>query len=132
MKREFKFEVGQYVKIAEEELKKRNYLPNYPCKITYQFFNGDFNVYVVDIGDNKEESVLEDDLRLYANNSNDGGTIQQMQKDILALQKRITCLEFEVSKTNQIYNGFSLSTSKVASGNEIRYKEAEDTQEAKR
>lgn len=126
MKREFKFEVGQYVKIAEDELKKRIYLPNYPCKITYQFFNGDFNVYVIDIGDNKEESVLEDDLRLYANNSNDYGVIQKMQKEILDLQRRITNLEFEVSKTNRTYEDFSLPVSKVKSGNERRYDDAED------
>jgi hypothetical protein len=30
MERKFKFEVGQYIKIAEDELKKRIYLPNYP------------------------------------------------------------------------------------------------------
>ena len=108
MELKFKFEVGQYVKITEEELKRRTFLPNYPCKITYQFFNGDFNIYVVDIGDNKEEIVLEDDLRLYANNSNDYDAILQMQKEILTLQKRITSLEFEVSKANQEYKAFSL------------------------
>lgn len=72
---------------------------------------------------------------LHTNDSNYYGTIQEMQKDILALQKRITDLEFEVSKTNKIYNGFSLSTSKVTSGNEIRYEdgeaEAENMPEAK-
>lgn len=116
MELKFKFEVGQYVKITEEELKRRTFLPNYPCKITYQFFNGDFNIYVVDIGDNKEEIVLEDDLRLYANNSNDYDAILQMQKEILTLQKRITSLEFEVSKANREYKAFSSPISKVKGG----------------
>lgn len=125
MEREFKFEVGQYVKITEEELKRRTFLPNHPCKITYQFFNGDFNIYIVDIGDNKEETVLEDDLRLHTNDGNDYNIIHEMQEEILALQRRITNLEFEVSKANRELNGFSLPASKVTSGNERRYEEAE-------
>ena len=48
-----------------------------------------------------------------------------MQKEILDLQRRITNLEFEVSKTNRTYEDFSLSVSKVASGNESRYEEVE-------
>nr|DAP50082.1 MAG TPA: hypothetical protein [Caudoviricetes sp.] len=116
MEREFKFEVGQYVKITEEELKRRTFLPNYPCKITYQFFNGDFNIYVIDIGDNKEETILEGDLRLYANNSNDYGTIHGMQEEILALQRRMTILEVEVSKANREYKAFSSPISKVKGG----------------
>lgn len=131
MERKFKFEVGQYVKIADILLKINKDLPKYPCKITYRFFDRRNDVYILEVGENEETVFLETDLVLYSTDEN-GGTIQQMQKDILALQKRITDLEFEVSKTNQIYNGFSLSTSKVASGNEIRYKEAEDTQETKR
>lgn len=91
-------------------------MPNYPCKITYQFFNGDFNIYVIDIGDNKEETILEGDLRLYANNSNDYGTIHGMQEEILALQRRMTILEVEVSKANREYKAFSSPISKVKGG----------------
>ena len=116
MEREFKFEVGQYVKITEEELKRRTFLPNHPCKITYQFFNGDFNIYIVDIGDNKEETVLEDDLRSHANDGNDYNIIHEMREEILALQRRITNLEFEVSKANREYKAFSSPISKVKGG----------------
>ena len=131
MKRKFKFEVGQYVMIADRVLDANNDFPKYPCKITYRFFDREHNGYLVKFGDENEFPISEDLLTLYIDN-NSLGTIQQMQKEILALQRRITNLEFKVSKTNQIYNGFSLSTSKVTSGNEIRYKEAEDTQETKR
>jgi hypothetical protein len=47
-----------------------------------------------------------------------------MQKEILDLQKRITNLEFEVSKTNRTSNSNSLPASEVESGSERRYEEA--------
>ena len=40
MERKFKFEVGQYVKIADRILEINKNLPKYPCKINYRFFDG--------------------------------------------------------------------------------------------
>ncbi len=125
MKREFKFEVGQYVKIAEERSRANKDLPKYPCKIAYRFFDGKEISYIVCDDNGNGIPFIERDLVPYTNDSNDYGAIQKMQKEILELQKRITSLEFEVSKANREFNGFSLPTSKVASGNERRYEEAE-------
>lgn len=120
MKREFKFEVGKYVKVINQPE-----VPNFPCKIVYRFFDRKNIVYIIAIGDGNETPILEEHLELYIDNNN-SDTIQQMQKEILDLQKRITDLEFEVSKANQELKGFSLPTSKVASGNERRYDDAGD------
>jgi hypothetical protein len=108
MKREFKFEVGQYVKIAEEILKANKDLPKYPCKITYRFFDGREISYIIRDDNGNEKPFIEKDLVPYTNDSNDCGTILEMQKEILALQQRITNLEFEVSKANREYKAFSL------------------------
>jgi hypothetical protein len=125
MKREFKFEVGQYVKVAGTILEINKDLPKYPCKINYRFFDGKENSYIICDDNENERPFFERDLVLYANNSNNYDTILEMQKEILELQKRITSLEFEVSKANRDLNAFSLPTSKVTSGNERRYDEAE-------
>lgn len=125
MERKFKFEVNQYVKIVEEILKANKDLPKYPCKIAYRFFDGKEISYIIRDDNENEKPFIERDLVSYTNDSNDYGVIQEMQKEILDLQKRITILEFEVSKANRELNGFSLPTSKVASGNERRYDEAE-------
>lgn len=125
MERKFKFEVNQYVKIVEEILKANKDLPKYPCKIAYRFFNGKEISYIIRDDNENERPFIERGLVSYTNDSNDYGVIQEMQKEILDLQKRITSLEFEVSKANRELNGFSLPTSKVASGNERRYDEAE-------
>lgn len=101
MEREFKFEVGQYVKIVEKILKANEDLPKYPCKITYRLFDGKENAYIICDDNGNEIPFIEKDLVLYTNNSNDYGDIQEMQKEILALQQRITNLEFEVSKINR-------------------------------
>lgn len=122
MKREFKFEVGQYVKVAGTILEINKDLPKYPCKINYRFFDGKENSYIICDDNENERPFFERDLVLYAN---DCGVIQEMQKEILDLQKRITSLEFDVSKINRINNDFSLPVSKVASGNERRYEEVE-------
>lgn len=124
MKREFKFEVGQYVKVADMILEANENLPKYPCKINYRFFDGKENSYIICDDNENERPFFERDLVLYANNSNDYGTIQKMQKEILDLQKRITNLEFEVSKTNRTSNSNSLPASEVKSGSERRYEEA--------
>lgn len=124
MKREFKFEVGQCVKIAEEILRANKDLSKYPCKITYRFFDGKEISYIVCDDKGNEIPFIEKDLVPYTNDSNDCGTILEMQKEILELQKRITSLEFEVSKANRELNGFSLPASKVKNGNERRYEEA--------
>lgn len=125
MKREFKFEVGQYVKVTDKILEINKDLPKYPCKINYRFFDGKENSYIICDDNENERPFFERDLVLYANDSNNYDTIQEMQKEILDLQKRITNLEFEVSKTNRELNGFSLPASKITSGNEKRYDEAE-------
>lgn len=125
MKREFKFEVGQYVKVVSTILEINKDLPKYPCKINYRFFDGKENSYIICDDNENERPFFERDLVLYANDSNDYGVIQEMQKEILDLQKRITSLEFDVSKINRIDNDFSLPVSKVASGNERRYEEVE-------
>lgn len=125
MKREFKFEVGQYVKVAGRILETNKNLPKYPCKINYRFFDGKENSYIICDDNENERPFFERDLVLYANDSNNYDTILEMQKEILDLQKRITNLEFEVSKANRELNGFSLPASKVTSGNERRYDEAE-------
>lgn len=125
MKREFKFEVGQYVKVAGTILEINKDLPKYPCKINYRFFDGKENSYIICDDNENERPFFERDLVLYANDSNNYDTIQEMQKEILDLQKRIMILEFEVSKANRDLNAFSLPTSKVVSGNERRYEEGE-------
>lgn len=126
MKREFKFEVGQYVKIVEEILTANKGLPKYPCEITYRFFDGKENSYIICDDNENERPFFERDLVLYTNDSNDCGTIQEMQKEILDLQRRITNLEFEVSKTNRTSKDLSLPVSEVKNGIEMRYDEAEE------
>ena len=123
MKREFKFEVGQYVKVADMILEANENLPKYPCKINYRFFDGKENSYIICDDNENERPFFERDLVLYANDSNDYGTIQKMQKEILDLQKRITDLEFEVSKINRTSNSNSFSASEVKSGSEGRCEE---------
>lgn len=108
MERKFKFEVGQYVKIAEEILKANKDLPKYPCEIVYQFFDGNDIHYIARDDNGNEIPFIEEDLVPSTNDSNDCNTILEMQKEILALQQRITNLEFEVSKTNLEYKAFSL------------------------
>lgn len=125
MKREFKFEVGQYVKVAGKILEINKNLPKYPCKINYRFFDGKENSYIICDDNENERPFFERDLVLYANDSNNYDTILEMQKEILELQKRITSLEFDVSKANWDLNAFSLPISKIASVNERRCDEAE-------
>lgn len=120
MEREFKFEVGQYVKIAEEILKANKDLPKYPCKIAYRFFDGKEISYIICDDNENERPFFERDLVLYTNDSNDYDIIQEMQKEILDLQKRITNLEFEVSKANQELKGFSLPVRNSITGNKER------------
>ena len=125
MEREFKFEVGQYVKVAGTILEINKNLPKYPCKINYRFFDGKENSYIICDDNENERPFFERDLVLYANDSNNYDTILEMQKEILELQKRITILEFDVSKANRDLKAFSLPISKIVSGNERRCDEAE-------
>ena len=113
MKREFKFEVGQYVKVTDKILEINKDLPKYPCKINYRFFDGKENSYIICDDNEYERPFFERDLVLYGHDGNNYDTILEMQKEILDLQKRMTSLEFEVSKANRELNGFSLSISKV-------------------
>lgn len=79
MKRNFKFEVGQYVKIADRVLDVNKDFPKYPCKITYRFFDRNNNVYLLDAMENKEIPILEVDLTFYATDV-DSDTVLQMKK----------------------------------------------------
>ena len=121
MKREFKFEVGQYVKVIN-----LSEVPDFPCKIVYRFFDRKNIVYLIAIGDGNETPILEEHLELYVDNNN-SGIIHEMQKEILALQQRIINLEFEVSKINLASKNNSLPASEVKSGSERRYEEAEES-----
>ena len=64
MKREFKFEVGQYVNIADGMLGASKDFPKYPCKIVYRFFDRKNIVYLIAIGDGNETPILEEHLEL--------------------------------------------------------------------
>lgn len=124
MKREFKFEVGQYVKIAEEILRTNKDLPNYPCKINYRFFDGKENYYIICDDNENERPFFEKDLVLYANDNNDYGTIRKMQKEIHAMQIRIKDLEIKVRRKDKDSNELSSSESNIGF-NERRYDEKE-------
>lgn len=135
MERKFKFEVGQYVKVADRILEINKNLPKYPCKINYRFFDGKETSYIICDDNENERPFFERDLVLYTNDSNDYGTIQKMQKEILALQQRIKDIEFEVSRISWTSKDLSLPVSKVKNGIEMRYDEAEEEKcmpEAKR
>lgn len=119
MKREFKFEVGQYVMIADRVLDANNDFPKYPCKITYRFFDMEHNAYLVKFGDENEFPISEDLLTLYIDN-NSLRTIQQMQKEIHDMQIRIKDLEIKVRRKDKDFNGLSASESNIGF-NERRY-----------
>lgn len=122
MKRNFKFEVGQYVKIADRVVDVNKDFPKYPCKITYRFFDRNNNVYLLDAGENKEIPILEVDLTFYSTDV-DSDTVLQMKKEILSLQERITKLEFDI--LNGIHRGISISASKIEVSKEWEYDESE-------
>src|SRR3712207_8418245 len=92
----FKFEIGQYVRLTDEFLKCNDDFPKYPCKIDYRFFDGKNNVYVIEMQENKR-CVLEEDLKPYIEHHNHG-IIHQMQKTICELQDRIANLEFKIDR----------------------------------
>lgn len=119
MKREFKFEVGQYVKIAEEILRANKDLPKYPCKIAYRFFDGKEISYLICDDNGNKRPFIERDLVPYAN---DYGTIQKMQKEIHDMQIRIKDLEIKVRRKDKDSNELSASESNVGF-NERRYDE---------
>lgn len=122
MKRNFKFEVGQYVKIADRVVDVNKDFPKYPCKITYRFFDGNNNVYLLDAVENKEIPILEVDLTLYVTDV-DSDTVLQMKKEIQSLQERITKLEFDI--LNGIHRGISISASKIEVSKEREYDKSE-------
>lgn len=122
MKRNFKFEVGQYVKIVDRVLDVNKDFPKYPCKITYRFFDRNNNVYLLDAMENKEIPILEVDLTFYATDV-DSDTVLQMKKEILSLQERITKLEFDI--LNGIHRGISISANKIEVSKEWEYDESE-------
>lgn len=117
MKREFKFEVGQYVNII-------NAIDiDFPCKIEHRFFDGIENLYILRVSEEKSILVPEDNLELYTDNHTDM-LVFDMRKEILDLRKRIEVLEAGKIFQNQTSNGSSLPASKVKNGNERRYEEA--------
>lgn len=119
MKREFKFEVGQYVKITNRiDIK-------FPCQIEHSFFDGKENLYILRVND--EKSIIEPEmfLVLYVDN-HINVAVSDIRKDILDIRKRIEALEESKSSQNQTSNCSSLPASKVRSGNERRYDEGEE------
>lgn len=123
MKREFKFEVCQYVMIADRVLDANNDFPKYPCKITYRFYDRERNAYLVKIGNENEFPISEDLLTLYIDN-NSLRTIQQMQREIHGLQIRIKDLKIKVRRKDKDFNGLSTSESNIGF-NKRRYDEKE-------
>lgn len=106
MKREFKFEVGQYVKITNHiDIK-------FPCQIEHSFFDGKENLYILRVND--EKSIIEPEmfLVLYVDN-HINMAVSDMRKDILDMKKRIEALEAGVSSQNQTSNCSSPPASKV-------------------
>nr|DAR09451.1 MAG TPA: YorP protein [Caudoviricetes sp.] len=113
MKREFKFEVGQYVKIAEEILRANKDLPKYPCKIAYRFFDGKEISYLTCDDNGNKRPFIERDLVPYANDSNDYGTIPKMKKEIHDMKIRIKDLEIKVQRKDKDSNELSASESNI-------------------
>lgn len=125
MERKFKFDKYQYVKIINPiDI-------DFPCKIEHRFFDGKENLYILRVGKEKSTLVPESNLELYTDNHTDM-LVFDMRREILDLRKRIEVLEAEKSVTNPTPNESSLPASKVTSGNERRYEEAEVVQKAKR
>lgn len=127
MEQKFKFDKYQYVKII-------NAIDiDFPCKIEHRFFDGRENIYILRVGKEKSTLVPEVNLELYTDNHTDV-LVFDMRREMLDLRKRIEVLESEKSVANTTPNESSLPASKVTSGNERRYEEAEAEvmQEAKR
>ena len=124
MKREFKFEVGQYVKVAGTILEINKDLPRYPCKINYRFFDGKENSYIICDDNGNGRPFFERDLVPYTNDSNDYGTIQKMKKEIHDIKIRIKDLEIKVRRKDKDSNELSSSESNIGF-NERRYDEKE-------
>lgn len=125
MERKFKFDEHQYVKITN------SIDIDFPCKIEHSFFDGRENMYILRVSKEKSTLVPEINLELYTDNHTDM-LVFDMRREILDLRKRIEVLEAEKSVTNPTPNESSLPASKVTSGNERRYEEAEVVQKAKR
>lgn len=98
MEQDFKFELGQYVRLSDNLLKSNSNFPSYPCKITYRFFDGKYNVYIVDFGECQERCVLEHDIQLYGVTETNRA-IGNIQKLIYQLQERIINLELALEET---------------------------------
>lgn len=118
MKRKFKFDTYQYVKII-------NAIDiNFPCQIVHSFFDGNENIYILKVNEEKSIPVQEAALELYVDN-HINISVFDMRKEILDIKKRIEALEEYVSFRDQTHNGSSLPASKVRSGNERIYDEGE-------
>lgn len=119
MKRKFKFDNHQYVKII-------NAIDiNSPCKIVHSFFDGNKNIYIIEVNEEISIPVEEEALELYVDN-HINMLVFDMRKDVLDMKKRIEALEAGVSSLNQTSNCSSLPASKVRSGNERIYDEGEE------
>lgn len=98
---------------------------NFPCKIVHSFFDGNENIYILKVDEEKSIPIPEAHLELYVDN-HINMSVFDMRKDILDMKKRIEVLEAGISFQNQTSNGSSLPASKVASGNERGYDNGEE------
>lgn len=119
MERKFKFDKYQYVKIINPiDI-------DYPCKIVHSFFDGNENIYIIKVNEEKSIPIPQAHLELYVDN-HINMTVFDMKEEILDLRKRIEVLEAGISFQNQTSNGSSLPASKVRSGNERIYDKGEE------
>lgn len=117
MERKFKFDKYQYVKIINPiDI-------DYPCKIVHSFFDGNENIYILKVNEEKSIPIPEAHLELYVDN-HINMTVFDMKEEILDLRKRIEVLEAGKSVANPTSNSNSLPASEIKSGSERRYEEA--------
>lgn len=117
MERKFKFDKYQYVKIINPiDI-------DHPCKIVHSFFDGNENIYILKVNEEKSIPIPEAHLELYVDN-HINMTVFDMKEEILDLRKRIEVLEAGKSVANPTSNSNSLPASEIKSGSERRYEKA--------
>ena len=102
MEREFKF--GQYVMFNDNIVDA----PKHPCRIDHRFFDGENNMYVVNIGEGKCNLMHEKNLSLFVGDYNEFSFIQ-VWKEISRLHDYVTKLESELKNIKSSSNIFTSS-----------------------
>lgn len=120
MEREFKFKVGQYVTFSDRLIGT----PKYPCKIDYCFIDKGKNVYIINVSHGEKHPFIEEDLVLFVDNNYEYA-FQQMERDMLALEKRITSLEAELINIKNTSASSSLSIKEVDVSKARKYEDQE-------